>query len=204
MIKHLFYISLSLAFLGLLIGAMHLYKVSQKNKKEMKEHSKEVKYSNNLGKVLIIYYSLDGNTKDIANRIREKTGADIYEIKTKDIISKGPKLHISIKKQLSSNKFPEIETNFPNIDSYDTIFFGAPVWWYTIATPALSFLEKFDFKNKKTIPFSTQGSNVGSFFEDFNKKAINIDIKKEEKFNNMPKKYNKNIDNKISKWLNNI
>ena len=84
------------------------------------------------------------------------------------------------------------------------IFFGAPVWWYTIATPAQSFLKQADFKNKEVAPFSTQGSNCGTFSSDFGKLAQNARILPFAAFNNLPEKYNAAVDNKIATWLNSL
>ena len=86
----------------------------------------------------------------------------------------------------------------------DTVFVGAPVWWYTVATPVLSYLKKTDFLGKKVVPFSTQGSNAGTFFADFAAKARNAVLLKGEQFNNLSDKYAKETDNKIAVWLNSL
>ena len=103
---------------------------------------KEIVYSNNLGKVLVVYYSLSGKTKEIAENIAHKTNADLFEIKTTDKLNTNAKFYLEIKKQLKSKKYPLLEENIPDFSKYDTVFVGFPVWWYTIATPVLSFLEK--------------------------------------------------------------
>ncbi len=190
---------------SLLIGVIHLFKVAQKNKKELSEYeNKEIAYENNLGKVLVVYYSLSGNTKDIAYKIADKTKADIFEVKTKDELKQGPSFYLAIKQQLKSKKYPLLEENIPDFSKYDTVFVGFPVWWYTIATPMLSFLEKADFSDKKVIPFSTQGSNFGTSFADFRNMAKNAKIGEGASFNNVDKKYDKAVDNKISSWLNSL
>ena len=75
-------------------GALiHLYKVSNRNKTEMAKYSNEVKLTANLGKTLVIYYSLTGKTKDIATQIQSLTNADIYEIKPKEEIKQGPAIY---------------------------------------------------------------------------------------------------------------
>lgn len=72
------------------------------------------------------------------------------------------------------------------------------------ATPVLSFLEKADFLGRKVVPFSTQGSNYGTFFEDFAGKAQNAQILKGQSFNNLSAEYDRAVDNKISDWLNKL
>ena len=186
-------------------GALiHLYKVSNRNKTEMAKYSNEVKLTANLGKTLVIYYSLTGKTKDIATQIQSLTNADIYEIKPKEEIKQGPAIYLTSKKQISSGNYPEIVNDFPDAKDYDTIFVGSPVWWYTAAPVVLEFLKEFDFQNKNVVPFSTQGSNYGTYFEDFKAKAKNANILKGESFNNMDAKYNEQVKNKIINWLNGL
>ena len=92
----------------------------------------------------------------------------------------------------------------PDIGGYDVVFVGSPIWWYTAATPVMAFLEKIDFKGRTVVPFSTQGSNVGTFLEDFVKMAKNARVTDYRSFNNMGKEYDKAVDNKISVWLNGL
>ncbi|MBR3628684.1 MAG: flavodoxin [Elusimicrobia bacterium] len=187
------------------IGSLiHLYKVSNRNKNEMAKYSNTATLTANLGKTLVIYYSLTGRTKDIALQIQSLINADVYEIKPKEEIKQGPSLYITSKKQISSGNYPEIINDFPNANEYDTIFVGSPIWWYTAAPVVLEFLKEFDFKNKNVVPFSTQGSNYGTYFEDFKAKAKNANILKGESFNNMDSKYDKQVKNKIIEWLNGL
>ena len=198
------YIILIIVVIIGLASLIHLYKVSNRNKMEMAKYSETVSLNTNLGKTLVIYYSLTGKTKDIALQIQTLTNADIYEIKPKEEIKQGPSIYMTSKKQISSGNYPEIINDFPNIDEYNTIFVGSPIWWYTAAPVVLEFLKEFDFKNKNVVPFSTQGSNYGTYFEDFKAKAKNANILKGESFNNMDSKYNEQVKNKIITWLNSL
>ena len=198
------YIILIIALIAGISSLVHLYKVSNRNKTEMEKYSNTVALNANLGKTLVIYYSLTGRTKDIALQIQSLTNADIYEIKPKEEIKQGPSLYITSKKQISSGNYPEIINDFPNIDEYDTIFVGSPIWWYTAAPVVLEFLKEFDFKNKNVVPFSTQGSNYGTYFEDFKAKAKNANILKGESFNNLDSSYNEQVKNKLISWLNSL
>ena len=201
--KYIFYAVLAVAAICLIAAGIHLCRVHFKNKKEMAPYmSGDIKFGGNLGKVLVVYYSLSGNTRAIAESIRAKTGADIYEIKTKSAFASGPKLYLEVKKQIKTGKYPELQGDMPDFESYDLIFVGSPVWWYTAATPALAFLEQADFKGKKVVPFATQGSNPGNFIQDFKSRAKNAVILEGRLFNNLSKKYDKAVDNKISAWLN--
>lgn len=205
MFSYIVNFTLIVFIVSLFIGSFHLYRVSKRNKKELKPYATDnIVYKNDLGKVLVVYYSLSGNTKQIAENIAKKTNADLFEIKTLEQAKLGLSFYIEIKKQLNTKKYPKIENKMPDFLKYDTIFVGFPVWWYTMATPGLSFLQKADFRNKNVVPFSTQGSNYGSFFEDFKKMAKNANILEGNQFNNVGKKYNNAVDSKISDWLNQI
>jgi len=202
------YVLLSVIAVAVIAGAaggLHLYRVSARNSKEMSEYSSRNETVNkNFGKALVVYFSLGGRTRDIAERIQAKTGSDIYEIKTAEEIKTGPLLYLKIKRDLKNGTYPELQGNIPDLGRYDVIFVGSPVWWYTASTPVRAFLSKADFKAKKVVPFSTQGSNVGTFFEDFVKMAKNANVTGYRSFNNMGKEYDKAVDNKISAWLNGL
>jgi len=201
------YILYSILVIVLVMGIgtlIHLYKVSNRNKTEMAKYSNNVALTANLGKTLIIYYSLTGKTKDIAQQIQSLTNGTLYEIKPKEEIKQGASLYLTSKKQISSGDYPEIINDFPNAEEYDTIFVGSPIWWYTAAPVVLEFLKEFDFQNKNVVPFSTQGSNYGTYFDDFKAKAKNANILKGESFNNMDAKYNEQVKNKIVEWLNSL
>ena len=183
-------------------GAYHLYRVKQKNIAELSKFEERVALNTDLGKVLVIYYSLTGHTKDIALQIQEKTNADIYEIKTEKTYT-SPSVYLESKKELSSKKYPVLKKGFtPNVADYDTVFVGGPVWWYTMAPALYSFLNKTDFKNVRVAPFSTQGSNFGTFFEDFAKRAQNAEILESESFNKVDESFSEEVSNKINAWLN--
>ncbi len=205
MLKYVLYILLAIVVLALVAGGIHLYRVAAKNKAEMAQFSgPKIGYHNNLGKTLVIYYSLSGHTKDIADRISMLTNADVYEIKTEPPLKNGLFFALKMKKQLWSKEYPQLVQDFPDAANYDTIFVGAPIWWYTAATPVLAFLNQYDFKGKKVVPFSTQGSNFGTYFKDFAAAAKNAQLQKSASFNNLPKKYDDAVDNKVTEWLNNL
>ena len=141
---------------------------------------------------------------EIAEKIREKTGADIYEIKTREKFKKTPWFYLTLKKQLKNGEYPELAGELPDPKAYDVVFVGAPVWWYTMATPLFSYLKQTDFGRRIVVPFSTQGSNYGSFFADFVKEAKNAEVDTAAAFNNLPEGYEREVDNKIVSWLNGL
>lgn len=205
MIRYVIYAVLGIIVLCLAGAGIHLCRVYFKNKKEMSAYAgNPAAVTKNFGKVLVVYYSMSGNTRAIAEKIKEKTNADIYEIKTKDEMKLGPSVYVAIRKQLKTGQYPPLDGGMPDFESYDLIFVGSPVWMYTVATPVLSFLEQADFKGKKVVPFSTQGSNPGSFLEDFKARAKNAVILEGRLFNDLSKKYDSAVNNKIAVWLNSL
>ncbi len=202
MLKYTLYIVVILIAAGLSIGAFHLWRVADKNKKEMAQYAAPpAEPLKSHGKVLVVYYSLSGNTKDIAQRIQKQSTADLYEIRLKQPFSPGASLYFNIKKQLRDGNYPELAGTLPDFSKYDLIIVGSPVWWYTLATPVLSFLQTADFAGKPVAVFTTQGSNPGTSFADFKKAAQNADVISTMEFNNLSGKYETAVDNKIAHWL---
>ena len=191
----------------IIIGAIstyHMHRVNAKNEAEMAKFTTETPLKTDLGKVLIVYYSLSGRTKDIARQIADKTHGELYEIKTVKEYS-SPSVYAESKKELSSGNYPGLRTdNLPNVTEYDTVFIGGPVWWYTMAPPLYSFLKQTSLDGVRVVPFSTQGSNYGQFFADFKANAKGAQILPSESFNNMSAKYKPQISNKINVWLNKL
>ena len=103
MIKFIFYIIGLGLLVSMIIGGIHLYRVSQRNAKEMAQYQdKKVDVKTLKGKTLIIFYSLSGHTKDIATRIQKMTGAELYEIKTIKKINQTPWFPLTLRKQLKN------------------------------------------------------------------------------------------------------
>ena len=100
------------------------------------------------------------NKVDLADAV----GADIHEIRPKFPYSKAD-LNWMDKKSRSTiemtNKAfrPEIEHSDLKVDAYDVVFLGFPIWWYVAPTIINTFLEKYDFSNKKIILFATSGGS---------------------------------------------
>jgi flavodoxin len=113
----------------------------------------------NESKSLIIFYSWSGNTKIIAEYIKEFTNADIFEIKP---VKPYPTNYLSCvlkaRYELSANKHPKLKEYLNNINEYDTIYVGYPNWWGTLPMVIVSLLEKLDFTGKTVKPFVTSGS----------------------------------------------
>lgn len=179
------------------------WKYSTTQTKQIELQKKPIR-KKNLGKVLILYYSLDGNTRTVANRIKEMTSATIGEIETVEPYPSVPMLYWTARKQIKNSALPKLKNKFPNIDNYDLIFIGSPVWWYTVSAPVLSFLSTCDFKGKTVVPFATHGGNPGDFFSDFRKNAQKANIIDGMDFRKVSKENQNILNEKISNWLDNL
>ncbi len=109
-------------------------------------------------KILVIYYSRSGNTREIAHQIHQMVGGDIIEIQT---VTPYPDDYNAVVKQanveLNSGYKPPLKTKIEDIGSYDVIFLGSPNWCQTIAPPVQSFLSQADLSGKTIVPFITHG-----------------------------------------------
>lgn len=93
-------------------------------------------------KKLIIYFTYTNHTKMIADKIQQKLNCDIIEIKPVNQYSKDyQKVVDEEQNNSSSNKTPEIEKTNINLNEYDEIIIGTPVWWYTIAPVIRTFFD---------------------------------------------------------------
>ena len=110
-------------------------------------------------KILVLYYSQTSNTKAVAEEIARQLGADIEEIvpiKPYDgdfqaTIERG-------KQEMEQGSLPEIQPITSDINNYDVVFIGYPVWFGTYAPPIAALLDKTDLSGKKIVPFCTFGS----------------------------------------------
>lgn len=125
-----------------------------------------------MSKKLVAYFSASGVTAKVADMLADAVGADIYEIQPKVPYTKED-LNWMDKNSRSSvemnNKAirPEIVENNIQIDGYDVIFLGFPIWWYVAPTIINTFLESYDFSGKKIILFATSGgSEFGNTVEE--------------------------------------
>ncbi len=124
-------------------------------------------------KILVIYYSRSGHTREVAKKIQAQTGGDLLEIET---AAPYPREYADVvqqaKQEIEGDYKPELKTKVENIASYDVVFIGSPIWWGTIAPPVASFLAKNDLAGKTVVPFVTHaGSGLAQSVGDIKKLA---------------------------------
>lgn len=117
-------------------------------------------------KILVVYYSLTGNTKFIAETIAKEAGADLLELKPKrDIKKTGGMRYFWGGRQVVMKAKPKLLPLDKNPEEYGILFIGTPVWSWSF-TPALrSFFSKFEFKGKKIALFACHNGGLGSTLE---------------------------------------
>lgn len=114
--------------------------------------------------ILVAYFSASGVTRKEAEKLAEKLGADLYEIKplvpyTKEDLIWWNEDSRSIVEMRHPDERPPIVDDDAHIEQYDTIYLGFPIWCYVAPTIVNTFLEKYDFSNKKIILFATSGGS---------------------------------------------
>ncbi|MDR3046656.1 MAG: NAD(P)H-dependent oxidoreductase [Bacteroidales bacterium] len=133
-------------------------------------------------KILVVYYSWSGNTRQVAEQIQTVVGGDIVEIKALKPYPEEYKQCVEqAKEEIHANFKPEININkrILDINNYDIIFIGSPNWWSTIAPPVASFINLYDFKGKTVIPFCTHGGGQeANLFKDIEAAAFGSKIMK--------------------------
>lgn len=115
-------------------------------------------------KKLVAYFSASGVTKGVAEKLAKVTGADLYEIVPEEPytdadlnwMDKNSRSTIEMKDHSSR---PAIKGKIENMEEYDVVYLGFPIWWYVAPTIVNTFLESYNFSGKTVIPFATSGGS---------------------------------------------
>ena len=142
------------------------------------------------GKTLVVFFSHAGenysvgnikvgNTKIVADYISEMTGADQFEVVAdKDYDMPYMQLIEVAKQEAHDGELPPMVDRLENVDQYDTVFIGGPVWWGTYPQVMFTFFRDYDLNGKTIIPFTThEGSGLASCVEDVRSAYPNADVK---------------------------
>lgn len=112
------------------------------------------------GKTLIVFFSWGGNTRTVANHIHDLIGGDMVEVETvtpypdryEEVIQIAPE-------ELANDYRPPLKTRVENIDEYDTLIVGTPIWGGHLTPAMKSFLASYDLLGKVIAPFCTHGGS---------------------------------------------
>lgn len=156
-------------------------------------------------KSLIIYYSYEGNCEEITKAIQEETNADVLclepkkEKKTKSLFR-----FVWGGMQVYMTKKPELKPYDIDLEKYDTIFIGTPVWFGTYAPPINTFLSENEIKNKNIALFCCSGNNKRNTFTNFEKALEGNKIVGEIEFVYPIKNGIEEAKNKAKEWIKEI
>ena len=122
-----------------------------------------------MAKNLVLYFSVYGTAKKVAEEIAQQTGADIMEIEpvipydsNRDHYND---LAAYAKREHDEDMRPAIRNIIP-VEDYDNIFLGYPMWWYTFPMIIYTLFDEYDFSGKTIIPFNTHmGSQDGGTYK---------------------------------------
>lgn len=114
--------------------------------------------------VLVVYFSCSGTTRRAAGKLAAMTGADLYEIVpeqpyTEADLDWNDRMSRTSLEMRDPSSRPSIAGGFPDMDHYEVVFIGFPVWWYIAPTIINTFIEQCDLSGKKVVPFATSGGS---------------------------------------------
>ena len=129
---------------------------------------------------IVIYYSYTGHTKMIANIIKKKLDCDVLELEPKYEFSSD---YDEVVKEYQNNEKDkntvEIKDININLDNYDEIIIGSPVWWYSITPVVREFLKENNLEGKTVIPFATNAGWLGRTFKEIEELCKNSSVTNE-------------------------
>lgn len=154
-------------------------------------------------KVLVVYFSATGNTKSAAQKIKKATGGTLYQIKAADPYTKedlnydNDDCRANVE-QKDGTVRPEIKGKVKNIRKYDLIYVGYPIWWSKEPMIIRTFLESYNLKGKKIVPFCTSGgSGISGSMKGIKAAAKGAKVQKGKDLTDMSYKSVKNWVKKI-------
>ena len=193
------------------VGGYFIYNAQKAPSTEEKEITKETNKSSTKkvqgnGKTLVVYYSAQNHTKDVAQKVAENLGADLFEIEPKekytedDLDWTDDDSRVTREHEDTSLRNVELKTTeVENWDQYDTVLIGYPIWWGIAAWPVDTFVKANDFYNKKVIPFCTSASSgLGESGTKLQKEAKGGNWQKGQRFSSSPS------DSTIKDWTDSL
>ncbi len=156
-----------------------------------------------MGKTLIVYYSLEGHTREIAEIMAKEITAETLELKPLKDISPGALKYMTGGSQVVKKSTPKLQAYDVDFNDYDLIIIGTPVWAWTYTPAIRTFLTKERIAGKKIALFCTNRGGEGSTLEAMKKELTGNQIVSEISFRT--KKEDKEINQKkVLDWLQEI
>lgn len=134
--------------------------LSESEETELSEEMEENEVEPEGGKTIIAYFSHTGNTEEIAVEINALVGGDLVEIiETDPYPSAYQECVDRAEQEKNEDARPGISTVIENMEEYDTLYVGYPIWWHDAPMIIYTFLESYDLSGKTVIPFCTSSSD---------------------------------------------
>ncbi len=156
--------------------------ITNKNEPKTEPSQQPAENTEPTRKSLVVYFSATGNTKALAEKIAAASDSDIFEIVpeepyTSDDLNYNSDCRAN-KEQNDANARPAISNEVKNIESYNTVFIGYPIWWGTMPKIINTFLDTYDLSGKTILPFCTSGgSGISSSVSAIKNACPNADVK---------------------------
>lgn len=107
-------------------------------------------------RILVAYFSYSGTTQSVAEQLSSRIMEDLFEIAPAEEYSS---LYLRSNREIRRGERPELSAEVENMEEYDIVFVGYPVWFHATPVPVNSFLESYDLTDKLIIPFCTSGGS---------------------------------------------
>ncbi|MEM5766784.1 MAG: flavodoxin [Bacillota bacterium] len=109
-------------------------------------------------RALVVFYSLEGNTKFIAEKIAETAGADCIALHPRKTYPRtGIRKYVWGGKGVLFGETPDLTNDPIDWNSDDTIFIGTPIWAGSYAPPIKTFLQQYPMQGKQIALFACHG-----------------------------------------------
>lgn len=156
-----------------------------------------------MAKELVLYFSVYGTAKIVAEEIGRQTGADVLEIEPAEPYDRNRNHYNALlrraEKEHDEDARPKIKNDLP-IDKYDRIYIGYPMWCYTFPMIIYTLFDQYDFSGKTIIPFNTHmGSRDGGTYKTIHELEPNANV-----LQGLPIEMTdaeKGVSNAVSEWL---
>lgn len=136
---------------------------SQSNTEELQTSDGSVSEPED-SKILVAYFSATNNTEGVAQKLADGLGADIYEITPEqpyteeDLDYNNPESRSSVEMDAPDSR-PAISGSVGNMEQYDVVLIGYPIWWGEAPRIMSTFIESYDFSGKTLAAFCTSASS---------------------------------------------
>ena len=135
-----------------------------------------------MNKILVSFFSVSGVTKDVASKIADITGGDLFEIEPackytdEDLNWNNASSRSSVEMNNPTSR-PEVKSKVSNLSDYDTVLIGFPVWWDLAPRVINTFIEENNLESKKIYVFATSGgSSVNNSFNTLKNTYSNLNF----------------------------